>query len=56
MGAANGQIEAVFAQARNSHGWPMASNEAQRRIIAADPRITAAKEELLKFLSSDTVA
>jgi hypothetical protein len=34
----------------------MASNEAQRRIIAADPRITAAKEELLKFLSSDTVA
>jgi hypothetical protein len=55
MGAANGLIEAVSAQARNSHGWGMATNEAQRRITAAGPRITAAKEELLKFLSSEPV-
>jgi len=56
MGAANGEIEAVSTQPRNSHAWGMARNEAQRRITAAGAGITAAKEELLKFLSSDSVA
>jgi hypothetical protein len=54
MGAANGQIDALFGQPRNSHGWGTASNEASRRIMAARPKIMAAKDELLKFLSNDS--
>jgi hypothetical protein len=54
-GAANGRIEAVLAQARSSGGYRAASTEAQRLITEAGPKIAAAKEELLKFLSSDGV-
>jgi hypothetical protein len=56
MGAANGRIEAVLAQARSSGGYRAAFAEAQRLITEAGPKIAAAKQELLKFLSSDALA
>jgi hypothetical protein len=55
MGAANGKIEAVSAQVPNSNGRAVATNAAQDRIITAGPKIAAAKQELLKFLSSEAL-
>jgi hypothetical protein len=54
MGAANGQIEAVFGHSPGTAGRIGASGEANRRITAARPQITAARDELLKFLSNDS--
>jgi hypothetical protein len=54
MGAANVQIDAVPVHVGGSNAWATASNEANRRIIAARPKIMAARDELLKFLSNDT--
>jgi hypothetical protein len=48
MGAANSALEGKF-----SLGTPEASNAAQKRIANASRGIAAARDELLKFLSSD---
>ena len=48
MGAANSALEGKFTL-----GTPEASNAAQKRIANASRGITTARDELLKFLSSD---
>ena len=48
MGAANTALDGKFAR-----GTPEASNDAQFRIAYASPKIQAAREELLKFLTGN---
>lgn len=54
MGAANSAIESEWVQPRGSNAWATASNEAARRISEAKPKVAAARNELLKFLASET--
>ncbi|MGA3263948.1 MAG: HNH endonuclease signature motif containing protein [Terracidiphilus sp.] len=49
MGSANAAIDGKYFQ-----GSPESSNAAQRLICEASPKIKAAKDELLKFLSNET--
>jgi hypothetical protein len=48
MGAANSALDGKFRL-----GTPEASNAAQKLIATASRGITAARDELLKFLSSE---
>jgi hypothetical protein len=53
MGAANAAIESVWVQPSGSNEWATATREASIRIDTARPLTTDAREELLKFLSSE---
>jgi hypothetical protein len=54
MGAANVAIEAKGYHAINSEGWATGCNAVARLVVDARPKIAKARNELLKFLSSDT--
>ncbi len=56
MGAANAALDSRSFQAMSAEYFTPATIEAQRRMIEARPEIAAARNELLKFLSSDTTA
>ena len=53
MGAANAALESKGYQSMSGEAWAQATSEAQRRMIEARGKITDARNELLKFLSSD---
>lgn len=54
MGAANVAIEAQGYHAINSEGWATGCNAVARLVVDARPKIVKARDELLRFLSSDT--
>ncbi len=56
MAAANGTIQAAWLHPKGSSAWADGVNEAQRRILAAGPKIAATAQELLRFLGSEPSA
>ncbi len=53
MGAANSVIESATSHMLDSEAWARAVQEGQKRIFNAAQKIQVARDELLKFLSSD---
>jgi len=53
MGAANHIVDAAWKHPKGSTAWAEGVNEATRRIRESQPKIVAAKHELLKFLASE---
>lgn len=53
MGAASQVVDAAWKHPKGSNSWAEGVNEATRRIKEAQPKITKAKDELLKFLASE---
>ncbi len=56
MGAANRLIETAWTHPKGSNPWANGVNEARDRIVAARSRIENAKNELFKFLATETSA
>ncbi len=56
IGAANGLIKAVWIHPKGSGPWATGVNEAQQRILHARPKISDAKNQLLKFLATEVPA
>jgi hypothetical protein len=54
MGAANQVIESAWRHPPNSAAWAEGSNDAQRRVREAGPKIAAARKNLMRFLGSDS--
>ena len=52
-GAANRVIGAAWQHPRGGNAWANSVNEASRRIQAAQPLISTARERLLRFLGSE---
>jgi len=52
MGAANAALESRSFHPMSGEAWAQATNEAQRCMIEAREKITAARAELLRFLSN----
>jgi HNH endonuclease len=55
-GAANQLVDVAWRQPKGSNAWAEGVNEARRRIAEAQPKIERAKEELLRFLSTESPA
>jgi hypothetical protein len=55
MGAANAALEGRKSHDPRGTVWGRATDESTRLIAKACPKISAAKTELLKFLSNDTI-
>ncbi len=56
LGAANRLIETAWTHPKGSNPWANGVNEARDRIVAARSRIQRAKDELLRFLATETSA
>lgn len=54
MDAANQIVDSAWRHPKGSNPWAEGVNEATRRIKEAQPRITAAQDELLRFLGTES--
>lgn len=54
MDAANRIVDGAWRHPRGSNPWAEGVNEATRRIKEAQPKITKAQDELLKFLAAES--
>jgi hypothetical protein len=53
MGAANQMVDAAWRHPKGSNSWAEGVNEVTKRIKEAQPSITRAQDELLKFLAAE---
>lgn len=56
MGAANQLVDAAWRHPMHSPPWAAGVNDAQRRVVEAQPKIERARKELLKFLAAEPPA